>query len=199
MRMSLTNDPPFALGQTLGVSSTADGKGWVGAVKTFPDVNPTTGAVRSNRMKTCVAVRNTSGVAVLPKRVVRFATGTAGAGLFSTVDGYAAVAGDERVGVADEYLPATGVANNDVFWVTVEGPTEVSHALSGTEVAVGDRLAAITAATSGATTAGRVKPVTYASAGSTNLGEALRGVIGVACSAGATTGGNVLAIVKCGV
>jgi hypothetical protein len=199
MRMSLTNDPPFALGQTLGVSSTADGKGWVGAVKTFPDVNPTTGAVRSNRMKTCVAVRNTSGGAILPKRVVRFAHGTAGTALFSTVNGYVAVAGDERCGVSDEYLPATGVANNDVFWVTVEGPTEVAHALSGTEVAVGDRLTAITAATSGATTAGRVKPTAYSGAASTNLGESGHGVIGVACSAGATTGGNVLAIVKCGV
>lgn len=197
--MSLTNDPPFALGQTLGVSSTADGTGWVGAVKEFPDVNPVTGAVRSNRTKTCVAVRNSSGGALLPKRVVRFAHGTAGVAVFSRVDGYAAVAGEERVGIVDEYLPASGVAANDVFWVTVEGPTEVAHALSGTEVAVGDRLAAITAATSGATTAGRVKPTGYTGAASTNLGESGRGVIGVACSAGATTGGNVLAIVKCGV
>lgn len=198
--MSLTtNDIPFSLSQTLGVSSTADGKGWVGAVKQFPDVNPITGRIRSNRVKTCVAVRNTSGGALLPKRVVRFATGTAGTAVFSAVDGYAAVAGEERVGVVDEYLPAAGVANNDVFWVTVDGPTEVAHALSGTEVAVGDRLAAITAATSGATTAGRVKPVTYAAAASTNLGEAVHGVIGVACSAGATTGGAVLAIIKAGV
>lgn len=196
--MSLTIDPPFALGQTLGVSSTSDGGGWVGAIKQFPDVNPSTGKVRSNRLKTCVAVRNASGGALLPKRVVRFKL-SAGTAVFSEVDGYAAVAGEERVGIVDEHLPASGVASNDVFWVTVEGPTEVAHALSGTEVAVGDRLAAITAATSGATTSGRVKPVTYAAAASTNLGEAGLGVIGVACSAGATTGGNILAIVKCGV
>ena len=193
------NDVPFALGQTLGVTSTADGTGWVGAVKQFPDVNPSTGKVRSNLLKTCVALRNTSGGALLPKRIVRFATGTAGTAVFSAVDGYAAVAGEERVGVVDEYLPAAGVVANDVFWVTVDGPTEVAHALSGTEVAVGDRLAAITAATSGATTAGRVKPATYASAASTNLGEGVRGVIGIACSAGATTGGAVLAIIKAGV
>lgn len=196
--MSLLIDPPFALGQTLGVSSTADGGGWVGAIKQFPDVNPTTGKIRSNRIKTCVAVRNTSGGALLPKRVVRFKL-SAGNAVFSEVDGYSVVAGEERVGIVDEYLPAAGVANNDVFWVTVEGPTEVAHALSGSEVAVGDRLAAITAATSGATTAGRVKPTGYTGAASTNLGESLYGVIGVACSAGATTGGNVLAIVKCGV
>lgn len=61
--MSLYVDPPFSLGQTLGVSSTADGTGWVGVVKVFPDVNPSTGKVRSNRVKKCVAVRNTSGAA----------------------------------------------------------------------------------------------------------------------------------------
>ena len=103
------------------------------------------------------------------------------------------------MGVVDEYLPIAGVAVNDVFWVVVSGPTEVVAALSGTAVAVGDRLAAITAATSGATTAGRVKPVTYDAAASTNLGEAGHGVIGVACSVGATTGSAVLAIIKAGV
>lgn len=191
--MSLLNDPPFGLGQTLGVSSTSDGTGWVGSVKLFPDVNPSTGAVRSNRLKTCVAVRNTSGGALLPKRVVRFATGTAGTAVFSAVDGYSAVTNEERVGIVDEHLPASGVAANDVFWVTVDGPTEVSVALSGTDVAVGDRLAAITAATSGATTAGRVTPTSAAAI------TDVRGVIGVACSAGATTGTAVLAVVKAGV
>lgn len=197
--MSFECDPPFGLGQTLGVSSTADGTGWVGAVKQFPDVNPSTGKLRSNRLKTCVAVRNLAATALLPKRIVVFRVGTAGTGVFSAVDGYAAVAGEERVGVVDEHLPATGVAVNDVFWVTVDGPTELAHALSGTAIAVGDRIAAITAATSGATTAGRAKPVTYASAASTNLGEAVRGVIGVACSAGTTTGEGILAVIKAGI
>jgi hypothetical protein len=191
--MSLLNDPPFPLGQTLGVDSTSDGKGWIGAIKEFPDIDPTTGKVRSNRRKVCVAVRNVSAGALLPKRVVRFAVGTAGAGLFATVDGYAAVSNEERVGVVDEWLPSTGVAVNDVFWVTVQGPTEVAVALSGTDVAVGDRLACVTAATSGATTAGRVGPssVGAATTGANNNGL---GVIGRACSTGATTGANVLAL-----
>jgi hypothetical protein len=68
--MSLLIDPPFALGQTLGVTSANDGKNWVGVIKQFPDVNPITGVVRSNRVKTCVAVRNTSAGVILPKRVV---------------------------------------------------------------------------------------------------------------------------------
>lgn len=193
--MSLYVDPPFDLGQTLGVSSTDDGKHWVGVVKVFPDVNPTTGAIRSGRLKKCVAVRNTSAAALLPKRVVRFAVGTAGASLFSAVDGYAAVGNNEMVGVVDEYLPTAGVAVNDVFWVTVDGPTEVAHALSGTEVAVGDRLAAITAATSGATTAGRVTP-SGVGAATTGAGNNSLGVIGYACSTGATTGAAILALIR---
>ena len=193
--MSLLIDPPFALGQTLGVTAATQGGNWVGAVKQFPDVNPTTGVVRSNRVKTCVAVRNTSAAALLPKRVVTFDTATAGLSCFSETKGYSAVTNEERVGIVDEYLPATGVAVNDVYWVTVEGPTEVSVALSGSDLVAGDRLAAITAATSGATTSGRVTK-SGVGAATTAAGDNSLGVIGRACSAGATTGGNVLAIVK---
>ena len=193
--MSLMIDPPFALGQTLGVSSAADGKGWVGVVKQFPDVNPITGVIRSNRVKTCVAVRNTSGGALLPKRVVAFDVATGGLAGFTETKGYSAVTNEERVGVVDEYLPAAGVAANDVYWVTVEGPTEMAVALSGSDVAVGDRLAAIAAATSGATTAGRVTKSGVAAA-TTGAGDNSLGVLGRACSAGATTGSSVLAIVK---
>jgi hypothetical protein len=193
--MSLLIDPPFALGQTLGVSSTADGQNWVGAVKQFPDVDPTTGKVRSNRVKTCVAVRNAASVALAPKRLVRFAVGTAGLSVFSAVDGYAAVTNEERVGVVDEFLPAGGAAVNDVFWVTVSGPTEVAVALSGTDVAVGNRLAAITAAASTSTTAGRVTPSPL-SASTAGANDNSLGVLGRACSAGATTGTNVLAILQ---
>ena len=105
--MSLLIDPPFALGQTLGVSSLTDGTGWVGVVKQFPDVNPITGAIRSNRIKTCVAVRNVATIALAPKRVVAFAT-AAGLGGLSTVIGYAAVLNAEHVGVVDEFLPTAG-------------------------------------------------------------------------------------------
>lgn len=195
--MSLLDDPPFALGQTLGVDSTNDGKGWVGVVKEFPDVDPTTGKVRSNRRKVCIAVRNASTIALLPKRLVRFAVGTAGTGLFSNVDGYARITNEERVGVVDEWLPASGVAVNDVFWVTVQGPTEVAAALSGTDIAVGDRLACVTAANSTASgttgVGGRVGPSGLTS-GTANPGDNGIGVLGRACSVGATTGANVLAI-----
>lgn len=199
--MGLQVDPPFGLGQVFGPTSPNDslvgisgsyGDNWVGSVKEFADVNPVTGAVRSNRRKVCIAVRNKSGAALLPKRVVTFST--AAGKLFSEVTGYSAVANEERVGIVDEFLPAGGVAADEVFWVTVEGPTEVAVGLSGTDVAAGDRLCAIVAATSGATTAGRVTP-SLLSAGTTGAGNNGVGVIGYATSAGATTGANVLALI----
>ncbi len=199
--MGLQVDPPFGLGQTLGVTGANDslvgisgsyGDNWVGSVKEFTDVDPTTGKVRSNRRKVCIAVRNSSTIALAPKRLVQFST-TAGK-VFSEVVGYAATTNADNVGVVDEFLPAGGVAVNDVFWVTVDGPTEVAVALSGSDVAAGDKLSAITAAASTGSTAGRVttSPISASTAGANNNGL---GVIGYASSAGATTGSNVLALI----
>lgn len=180
--MSLNMDPPFALGQTLGVSSTADGKGWVGVVKQFPDVNPDTGAIRTNRVKTCIAVRNVSGVALLPKRVVTFKSGS-----ISEVDGYTRLTDAASAGVVDEHLPASGVANNDVFWITVQGPTEVKLG-PGLQAAADTSLVALTAgASTDSTTAGQAQ-----TAAATYLQN---GYIGRALSAG-TTAQNVLAVVN---
>lgn len=210
--MGLQVDPPFGLGQTLfsmGASETsvkndsfhglqsnaAYGDQWAGCVKEFTDVNPLTGLVRTNRRKVCVAVKNTYGTAgtdvLLPKRLVRFSL-TAGK-LLSEVDGYATETNEERVGVVDEFLPSSGVAKGDIFWVTVDGPTEIAHALSGTNIAAGDRVCAITAATSGATTAGRVTP-SGLTAGTANPGNNGIGVIGYAMSA-ATSGNTPLVFV----
>jgi hypothetical protein len=180
--MSLNVDPPFALGQTLGVSSTADGTGWVGVVKQFPDVNPTTGKIRSNRVKTCIAVRNTSGVTLLPKRVVSFKSGS-----ISEVDGYVNITDEISAGVVDEHLASSGVANNDVFWITVQGPTEIKLG-PAQQAAVESSLVALTAAAStDSTTAGQ------AQTGAATFLQA--GYIGRALSAG-TTGQNVLALVN---
>jgi hypothetical protein len=201
--MGLQVDPPFGLGQTLGVTNPNDsmygissgsyGDNWVGCVKEFTDVDPTTGKVRSNRRKVCIAVRNTAGAALLPKRVVRLAG--SGAVLWGAADGYASVANESLCGVVDEFLPAAGVAVNDVFWVTVDGPTEVAVALSGTDVAVRDRLSVVTAAASNSTTAGRVSvsPLSSSTAAANDNGI---GVIAFAASSGATTGSAVLALVR---
>jgi hypothetical protein len=152
--MSLYVDPPFALGQTLGVSSATDGTGWVGAVKVFPDVDPKTGKVRSNRLKTCIAVRNASGSTLFAKRGVSFVAGS-----FSEVSGYVfedGRANKQVAGVVDEHLPATGVVANDVFWVTVEGPTEIINnvATQPGQHLVGTTINTTVAATSAGNTGG---------------------------------------------
>lgn len=180
--MSLHDDPPWDLGQTLGVSSTADGKNWVGAVKVFTDVNPRTGTVRSARLKRCVAVRNLSGVALFPKKLVKFVDGSV-----SAVDAYTRLDNAVVAGVVDEYLPSTGVADKDVFWVTVDGPTEVSLGVAS-QAAINADIVALTHTTAAATdglTGGRAQTASV-----TTVAQAL-GYVGRAMSVG-TTGADIL-------
>jgi hypothetical protein len=120
---NIDSDPWFSRGQTLGVSSTSDGTHIVGTPKWFVDVHPRTGVVNSNAPVKCIAMRNTSGGAILPGAAVK----AKASALLSEVDGSAGV-NDMVVGIADEYLPAAGVANNDIFWVVVEGPTTATTA-----------------------------------------------------------------------
>jgi len=185
--MSYLVDPPFDLGQTLGVSSTDDGVQWVGAIKQFPDVDPSTGAIRSARVKTCIAVRNTSGTTLYGKRLVKFASGS-----FSAVDAYTRLTNDRPAGVTDEHLSSGGVAANDVFWVTVDGATELTV---DEGVSAGDLLVANTAAAGGATNAATGgKAVT---ATGTEAAAAL-GLVGTAVSSAATADDDALVLVKLG-
>lgn len=172
--MSLEIDPPFSLGQTLGVSSASDGGNWVGVVKMFPDVNPTTGRIRSNRVKKCVAVRNTSGVTLFGKRAMEFATGSQ-----TEVVGYKRTTALPFAGVSDEFLPSAGVAANDVFWVTVEGPTELAV---GETVAVDNFVhcgftAHTTNGTSSAGTGGKALTASQTIAGTIPLGTLIGRVL----------------------
>lgn len=114
---NLDSDPWFSRGTTLGVSSTSDGTHIVGTQRWFVDTNPN-GTVNSNAPVKCIAIRNTSGGALTPGQVVKAKT----TALLSEVDGNADV-DSPVVGVVDEYLPAAGVANNDIFWLVVAGPT----------------------------------------------------------------------------
>lgn len=168
--MSLQIDPPFSLGQTLGVTSATDGAQWVGAVKLFPDVNPQTGVVRSGALKKCVAVRNSSGSTLNGKRAVQFVSGS-----YTAVSGYKRETGGIIAGIADEFLPSAGVAANDVFWVTVEGPSEVSVR---EQVAVGNYLthnvtAEATNATSTAGTGGQAATTSATGAAGSPVGTVI--------------------------
>lgn len=109
---------------------------------------------RSNRFTHAILVRNVSGVALTPGRTVSWKAGFRG----RRVDGYTTTTGAEVAGVVDDQLPAAGVANNDMFWLLVDGPALIKTPLAGgagNVFAEGNVLIALTAATSQATTAGR--------------------------------------------
>ena len=133
---TLTADPGFGRGQTLGVTVTmyeaenGDGSTVVGVRKVFRDEDPKTGALKSNRTVECIAVKNTSGSALLPGAVAKFKD----AAILSEVDGLATTS-TALMGVVDEYLPAAGVANNEVLWLVVRGPSTVTK--TATSVSAG--------------------------------------------------------------
>ncbi len=133
---TLTADPGFARGQTLGVTVTmyeaenGDGSTVVGIRKVFRDEDPKTGALKSNRTVECIAVKNTSGSALLPGAVAKFKD----AAILSEVDGLATTS-TALMGIVDEYLPAAGVPNNEVFWLVVRGPSTVTK--TATSVSAG--------------------------------------------------------------
>jgi hypothetical protein len=67
-------------------------------------------------------------------------------------------------GVVDEWLPSAGVVDDDLFWIVRKGPTLVLTDLAGGAANVitsGANLVALTAATSQATTAGRVQEYAF--------------------------------------
>lgn len=123
---TLTADPGFARGQVLGITQTyyeaevGDGSNIVGVRKTFRDEHPKTGVLQSNHTVDCVAVKNTSGGALLPGEVAKFKAGA----ILTEVDGKASTS-TTLMGVVDEYLPAAGVPNGEVFWLVISGPATV--------------------------------------------------------------------------
>lgn len=145
-----------------------------GIVKTFKDMSYTTTAgaqvktPRSGGEVTCILVRNDSGISLLPKTAVTWKSGARG----KRVDGYADFAPDRAIaGIVDEFLPATGVADDDYFWLVVKGPSLAITAIPGDEtnvISVDDWLINTTGANSTATTAsGRVAPAVLPVAGLT--------------------------------
>ena len=201
--MARTENPPFARGNTFYNGLTIDsndlgGPQLLGHEWVFDDRESTqtasSGAVRSSQFVTTRAVRNLSGFAVLPKRAVKLDA------LGENIVGYALTLAESRVALVDEYLLSAGCPNNDICWVVVEGPAIGLTALEGTGVNVitaGDRLVAQTAATSGATTAGRLVPQTLTGATSP-LADQIQNAVAHAVTARTTanTNADVLVIVS---
>ncbi|MBY0513843.1 MAG: hypothetical protein K2P78_08010 [Gemmataceae bacterium] len=135
---------------------------------------------RERRMR---AVRNSTGAAVLPKRLaVLSADGR-------SISRYARLANEKGLPI-DEQLPAAGCAANDICFVVVRGPALCLTDLAnyGADIAAGDYLNAQTA-TTGGTTAGRVKVRTLTSSVTAAVTEQ-DGVFGRAISAVSTNSTN---------
>lgn len=165
-----------------------------GIKKTFKDLDysgNTVMAPRSGGEVTALLVRNASGIALTPGRTVVWKTTKQG----RQVDGYTSVDQSEIVaGVVDEWLPSTGVATNDLFWLVIKGPSNVKKALNGATVNKDDYVVCTTAATSQATTAGRIGALVSTSNQTFAMSQALNR-LGVAMSTSATTAANVLTYV----
>lgn len=142
-------------------------------------------------------VRNVSGTALAAKRLVRFQSGYEG----RRVDGYGAVQNQWTYPVDDAYGSQT-IANNDLFYVVVRGPCLINSSLAGADTnwSVGDYVACCTAATSQATTAGRLAQGTCAITGNTGPGimKDIRNQIGRALTAATTNNTNTDTLVDVG-
>lgn len=197
-------DPPMPLGSTLKGTDPSDstrlinterlGQVFIHQSSTRVDTLPgTTLGRRAGKPVIAVLLRNEAGIALLPKRVA-LCKNTAGYSPITAVDGYAAgaVASPNCV-IIDEFLPAAGVADDDIFWGVIGGPVHVLLAMLGADMAsgfaVGDPVVASTGTTTGATTSGRVGNIAFtaATAGNTSNGydgfRMARGLLGVALSA----------------
>lgn len=141
-----------------------------------------------------VLVRNTSGVALLPGRLVTWATGYR----HRRVDGYCTTTAQEVAGVVDDRLPSAGVPNGDMFWLLRKGHALVKTSLAAdatNSIAEGAILYALTAVTSQSTTSGRFQPWvgTFGDTHTTNgtAGSIVMNQFGRAVSAKTTANTNV--------
>lgn len=183
---------PFPRGTTANEGQTPDVSvlaNLEGQERWTQDVNPATGVVRSAYPVLLRCVRNVAAAALLPKRLVTF---QASAGYYgSRVDGYSRLTAVHCYPV-DEYLPAAGVPVNDLFWIVIYGPALVLTDIAASAanlIPVGTRLVSLTAATSGATTAGRVSPQDLTGA-TALLGDQVQNRLGFALSAATTANTN---------
>lgn len=194
--MSIERGLPFERGSTYfgggtPVSTAGDASyDWEGREFEVDDViytpGPTKGQLRSRDKVTLRIVRNTSGIALLPKRIARFESGTHWG---RRVDGYTTTTAAHGYPI-DEYLPAAGVADDDLFYIVVKGPATVLTNLANSNdniLTYGADVIALTAATSQATTAGRIRlaasALTGAASTNTDFGfvrDAILNVVGKA-------------------
>ena len=147
-------------------------------------------------------VRNSSGIALLPKRLASFEVDATDPDQWGRrCAGYSTTTAAEGHPI-DEYLPAAGVVDNDLFYVIMDGPAVVLTSLSdlAADAAAGDWFVSITGATSQATTSGRLSLTTLVTTNSTGaaLFNQVVNRIGRALSAATTQNTNFDVLVEVG-
>lgn len=185
---------PFPIGSTYGATASTDGERLEGREYLVEDLDYSLSVPKQRaysngiQWKRVRVVRNSSGISLLPRYLVQFSSTKYG----KQVTGYTNTTAGEGYPV-DEFLPTTGVANNDLFYIVVEGPAEcyTSAAASAEDVfsALSVLVALTAAASTFSTTAGRVTPQDLTGA-TALLGAQLQNRIGVALSASTTANSN---------
>lgn len=199
--MARNENPPFPRGSTFYNGNTIDtnnlgGVNLEGMIWVFEDLElgtPQKGT-RTGKPVTCMCVRNVGASAILPGQLVTMQV--SGLNATARVDGKARTTAVNCVPV-DEWLPAAGCPVNDLCWVVIEGPCMMLTDLAAGAnnlIPEGTVLVALTAATSGATTAGRVAPQDLTGA-TAALGLQVQNRLGYALSARTTAQTNTTILV----
>jgi hypothetical protein len=134
----------------------------------------------SGRRVRVKVVQNKSGVALKPCRIAHY---KAEDPYETKVDGYTFAVGDRPAGVIDEFLPAAGVAADDLFYIVVDGPTKFTQlSASSSILAIGDRVVPGTGTSATNDDAGRIAKQDLTGATAT-LGNNVQNVVGYAAVA----------------
>lgn len=151
---ALFSDPSWRRGATLLSGETIEvdansnpiaGRDIVGQVKIFQDVNPSTGAMNSNRLVYCVAARYTGSNGLTSAdagKVIVFDPANPLTEFDDTSMGYADstnLTEGKAYGVLDEYIPeGVTVRTNDIVWIVAKGPCTVQKLTgAGNDIAAG--------------------------------------------------------------
>ncbi len=198
---------PFAMGTTWsanGSPASTDGQELEGKEFLVEDLDYTSqpfkpraydGSAGQGQYKRVRIVRNASGTTLQGGRLVTYKFGSQN----RAVDGYCCTTAQDVAGAVDEFLPYS-VPSNDLFYIVTNGKAGIYCSLAASEAQGLSTAAttqivvvALTAATSQATTAGRIaaQDLTGATA---LLGAQVQNRIGIALSARTTNQTNTLAL-----
>lgn len=143
--MARNEAPPFERGKTYFQGTPSDvtakgfleGKCWVFEGRNWSQSSSGVRTDLTGRYTVCMVVRNLSGGLLLPKLIAKMKTDGTSREFLGQVMGLATVVGEFGFPI-DEYLPAAGVAANDLFWLVVGGlATCVTAAAGDTNISTG--------------------------------------------------------------